>query len=154
MKLALRMHTVGVVRLGLDLDDQLQLVLRVAGFGQVDHIPLVIFATFLTVSRFPIVGRLQAAGFQFFSGLGTQSCLVDSATFSRDGRAVITTGDDRMVRLWDVTTYVEFSHLGDQTSRAKMAALSPKGIGHKLRISRTCQAEQFKRRRSPPAFPF
>jgi hypothetical protein len=68
---------VGVVRFGLDLDDELHLVLGVARLGHIGHVASVLFAALLTVGRFPIVGRLKAAGFQFFSCLGTKRRLID-----------------------------------------------------------------------------
>ena len=58
-------RVIGVIRLGLHLDHQLHVVIRVAGFGDVRHVALVAFAAFLAVGSFGVVGRLQAVGAQF-----------------------------------------------------------------------------------------
>ena len=64
--------------------DQLHLILRIAGFGQVGHITLMALAPLHAVGRFPVVGRLQTAGAQLVACFHSDPGLSASCPATRE----------------------------------------------------------------------
>lgn len=75
---------IGVVRSHLHLDDQLQFVLWVTGFGDIGDVALVTLPTFLALGSFQVVGGLQAGGAQFLVDLDHHLRLLEAEVFAKD----------------------------------------------------------------------